>query len=101
MRLHGEKRHSDCVGSGGRQNEAKLFALAGKELVRNLDQDAGAVSGFWIGAAGSAMRQILQNLDSLANDLVAFMAADAGDKPDSACVVLVRGIVKSLGRRQS
>ena len=81
--------------------EAELLALAREELVWNLDEDAGAVAGFGIAAAGAAMRQVEQHLDSLADDVVAFLAADAGDKPDAAGVVLVRRVVETLGGRQA
>ena len=73
------------------QREAQLRAFAGKELVGNLDQNAGAIAGFRIAAAGAAMRQVEQNLNSLADDVVTFLAADAGDEADPAGVVLVRG----------
>ena len=78
------------------RRETELVAFAGKELMWNLDEDAGAVAGFWIAAAGAAMRQVQQHLNSLADDVVTFMAANAGDKADAAGVVLVRGIVETL-----
>ncbi len=99
--LDRQERHADAVGSGLRQREAEFLAFAGKELVRNLDEHAGAVAGFRIAAAGAAMRQVEQNLNSLADDVVTFLAADAGDKPDAAGVVLVRRVVETLGGRQA
>ena len=43
----------------------ELGALAREELVRNLNQDAGAVAGFRIAAASAAVRQVDQDLDAL------------------------------------
>ena len=99
--LDRQKRHADAVGPRLRQREAQLLAFAGEEFVGNLDQDAGAVAGFRIAAAGAAMRQVEQNLNSLADDVVALMAADAGDKPDAASVVLVRRVVETLRRQEA
>ena len=101
MLLDRKEGHADAIGSRFRQREAQLLAFAGEEFVRNLDQDAGAIAGFWIAAAGAAMRQVEQHLDSLLDNVVTFMAADVGDKTNAAGVVLVRGIVKSLGGRQA
>jgi hypothetical protein len=69
--------------------------------VRNLNQDAGAISSFGIAAAGAAMREIYQDLDSLLDDLMALFAANAGYKTHSTSIVLGRRIVKTLARRQS
>ena len=50
---------------GARQGEAELGAFAREELVRNLDEDAGAVAGLRIAAAGAAVRQVDENLNAL------------------------------------
>jgi hypothetical protein len=91
MFFHGQERHADAVSAGFGRGEAQLPAFPYEKFVWNLDQDAGAVTGLRIAAAGSAVRQVQKNLDSLFNDVVALVAADAGDKPDPAGVVLVRG----------
>ena len=67
----------------------------------NLNEHAGAIAGFRVAATSAAMRQIEQNLNALADDVVTFMAADAGHEPDSAGVVLVRRMVETLRRRQT
>ena len=43
---------------GRRQREAELRAFALEKRVRDLDQDAGAVAGLRIAAAGAAVRQV-------------------------------------------
>ena len=74
-------------------------ALAAKELVRHLRQNAGAVAGQRIAAAGAAVGQIDQDLQARADDLVALLAAHVDDEADAAGVVLVRGIVEALRGR--
>ena len=101
MLLDRQESHADAVGPGLGKSETELLAFAREELVRNLDQDAGAIAGFRIAAAGAAMGQIQQDLNSLANDVVTLVAADAGDKPDAAGIVLVRRVVETLGGRQA
>ena len=82
---------------GGGQGEAELRALAREKLVRDLDQEAGAVAGFRIAAAGAAMRQVDQDLNALDDDVVRFLALDVGDKANAAGIVLVARVVEALG----
>jgi hypothetical protein len=57
------------------------------------------VSG--IASAGAAVRQVQQDLNTLLDDVVTFLTADAGDEPNAAGVVLMRRIVETLGGRQA
>jgi hypothetical protein len=61
--------------------------------VGNLDEDAGAVAGFRIAAAGSAVGQVDKDFDALVDDVVRLPAFDVGDEPDSAGIVFVPGVV--------
>ena len=74
-------------------------ALAGEELVWDLDQNAGAVAGLGIASASAAMRQVEQHLNSLAYNVVTFVATDAGDKSDATGVMLLRRVVETLSGR--
>ena len=56
----------------------------------------GAVAGFRIAAAGSAVSQIDQDLDALAYDLVGLLPIEIHDETHPAGVVLVAGIVEAL-----
>ena len=51
----GQERDADGVGAGGRQREVDDLA---QERVRDLDQDAGAVAGVGLGAAGAAVLEV-------------------------------------------
>ena len=76
------------------------MALAQEELVWNLEENAGSVSGFGVAAAGSAVRQVEQDLDSFGYDVVTFMASNIRDESDAAGVVLLRRMVQTLGGRR-
>src|SRR5580765_4340511 len=97
MLLDGQKSHADAVGTQLRKSETQFAAFAREELVGNLDQDSRSIAGFRIAPAGTAVGQVQEHLNSLTNDVVALVTADACDKPDSTGVVLVRGVVKALG----
>ena len=64
--------------------------------MRNLDQNAGAIARFRVATAGAAMRQIDQDLNALQNNVVASLSANAGHKPNSARIMFVAGVVKTL-----
>jgi hypothetical protein len=69
--------------------------------VWDLEENAGAIAGFGIASAGSAVRQVEQHLDSLAYDCVTLVAANVGDESDPAGVVLLRRMVETLGGRRT
>ena len=101
MALDGEEDHADAVLAGLGELDVQAATFANEKLVRELEEDAGAVTGFGIATAGAAMGEVDQNLDALAHDLVGAHALDAGDEADAAGIVLVARIVKSLRRRQT
>ena len=96
-----QKSHADRIFARRREGEAEGFALTRKKLVGDLDQQSGAVARLRITAAGPAVRQVDQNLNSLLDNLVTLLATNAGDKPDATRVVFMRRIVKTLWRRQT
>jgi hypothetical protein len=69
--VDGKKDHRDAIGSGARKLDAKLAALAREEDVRDLDENAGAVARLGIAAGGSAMGEVDEDLEALANNVVA------------------------------
>jgi hypothetical protein len=93
MLLHWKERHADAVPSRLRQGKTQFLAFPRKKLVWDLDQNPGAVSGFRIAAARAAMRQVEQHLDTFTDNFVTFLSGDAGHKPDSTGVMLVRRVV--------
>jgi hypothetical protein len=101
MFFHGQESHPDRVLARCWQSKAERFTLARKKLVRDLDQDSGPVAGFRIAAACAAMRQVDKDLNSLLDNFVTFFAANAGDKPNAAGIMLVRRVVETLCWRQA
>jgi hypothetical protein len=97
MFLHRQKCHSHAISVGRRQVETQLDALPHKELVWDLEENAGAVAGLGIASAGPAVRQVEQHLDSLIYDIVTFVAANVGYESDPAGVVLLRRMVQTRG----
>ena len=93
LRIHGKKDHPHPVLAGCGQGEANACAFAGKERVRNLNQDSRAVTRLRIAATGAAMGEIDQHLDALQHDVVRFLAVDAGNEPDAAGVMLMPGAI--------
>jgi hypothetical protein len=64
--------------------------------MRNLDQQTRAIPGLGIAPTRSAVNQVLQNLQPLQDDLMRGLAIDVNDKPESARVVFIPWIVKTL-----
>ena len=56
-----QKDVTDGVAADRRQSEAEPAAFLLEEVVRDLDQDAGAVAGERIGADRAAMLEVLQD----------------------------------------
>ena len=86
------RRHSRPA----RGSSKPVRPLGGEKLVRHLRQNAGAVAGQRIAAAGPAMRQIDQDFQARAQRSVALFAADVDDEADAAGIVLVGRIVQAL-----
>ena len=97
----GRKHHGHAVRARLGQLHAQLAAFARKEDVRNLDQDARAVARLRIAARRAAMGQVDQNLEALADDVVALLAANAGDKPHAAGIVLIPWMIEPLRMRNA
>ena len=95
-RFLGQEHHADAVLARRRQAHALRGHLLAEERVGNLDQDAGAVAGERIGADRAAMGEVAQDLQTLLDDRVAFLALDVRDEADAAGVVLVGGVVETL-----
>ncbi|MNS96608.1 hypothetical protein D3C72_1309180 [compost metagenome] len=94
-----QEDHAHAVFAGGRQAHALRGHFFAVELVRNLDQDTGAVAHQRVRADGTPVVQVLQDLQALGNDLVGLLALDVRDHADAAGVVLVGRVVHALRLR--
>jgi hypothetical protein len=59
--------------------------------MRNLEQDPSSIPSLGITAAGSAMAQIEQDLQSLPHDPVGSCPVDVGHKTNAAAILLEQG----------
>ena len=90
----------DAVLAGGGQSDPRLAGDQLQELVRQLDQNAGAVAGIGLATAGAAVVQVQQHLQGLLNDGVGLPALDVDHEAHAAGLVLELRIVQALlGRR--
>ena len=69
--------------------------------MRNLDENAGAVAGFRVATAGSAVGQVDEDLDTFDDDVVRFVALDVGDEADPTGIVLMMRVIETLSGWQS
>ena len=67
-----------------------------QERVRDLEQDAGPVTGRRVGAGGAAVVEVRRASRPWATIVVARHAAQGRDESDSAGVVFVRRVVEAL-----
>ena len=89
-------RHKDVadgVASWRRQREAELLALVLQEVVRDLHEDARAVASQRIGAHGTAVLEIGEDLEGVGDDVMRFAAIEVGNETDTTGVALVRRVV--------
>jgi hypothetical protein len=68
-----------------------------EEGMRGLHQNAGAVSHQRVGTHGAAVFEVLEDFETLLDHFVAGLVLDVGDHADAAGIMLVGGIVKTLG----
>src|SRR5262249_57406685 len=87
----------DSVCARRRKFDSHLLHFPHEEFVGYLDQYSGAVPRQGIAAARPAMRQVVEHLQPLLDDIVRFDALDIHHEADAASVVFVLGIVETLG----
>ena len=95
-------RQEDQAGAVMRRRAAARSRAAcdAEEHVRHLDQDAGAVAGVGLAAAGAAVLEIDEQLEALARRSRATLALQVDDEADAAGVLLVLRVVQALGVRE-
>ena len=91
------EQESGGIVTGRRQVETKFGAFCDIEIMRDLHQHTGAVTDQWIGADGTTMGEIFQNLQAIGNNGMRGLTLHMGDKADAACVVVVAAIIEPGG----
>jgi hypothetical protein len=82
-----------------RQREAERLALGGEELMRNLNQDTRAIARQRVGAHGTAMLEVFENVQGVGHDLVRFAPLHVRDEADAARIAFERGVEQTLRLR--
>lgn len=67
-----------------------------KEFMWQLDQNASTVTSICFGSSGSAVIQIVENLQGLGYNAVFAFALDADNKADATSVVFKFGTIKAI-----
>ncbi len=101
MLFHGQEDHGHAIGARLRQPYPQFSALAGEKDVRNLNQDACAIAGLRVATRRAAMSEVDENLNALADNLVAFHARNAGDQSHAAGIVLIPWMIETLRWRSA
>ena len=91
-----EEQHGHAIVALCRQNLAALLSLFAEKVMRNLEQDAGAVAGVLLESGAAAVLQVDQNGQCVVQDLVMALAVDIGKRADATCIVVEFGAIKAL-----
>ena len=92
------KAHRDCIIALCGKLVTLILRPIAQKLVRNLHQDACAITQQRISAHRPTMVDIFENLERLADYSVRGFALDMRDKADAAGIVFVSSVIKALGR---
>ena len=96
-----QEDQADAILAGRGQRDAELAALLAEKRVRHLHENAGAVAGVLLAAAGAAVLQVNEDLQRIADDVVRLAVLEIDDEADAAGIVLVARIVQALLVRES
>ncbi len=83
-RSAGQEQERHAVVAGSRQPIRKRHEVGSKELIRQLHENAGAVSRVLIATAGAAMLKVLEDLEPTLDGCVTWQAAQVGHEPNPA-----------------
>ena len=83
-----QKEHGDAVVAFFRQDLAAFLSLFTEEAMRNLEQDARAVTGVALQPDAASMLKVDKHRECIVQNLVAFVAIDVCQRADAAGVVL-------------
>ena len=91
-----KKGEPGAIQAGVGERDAGLFGGLDTERMRNLEQDSGAVTGVGLAAGGTAVVEVFEDLDALAEDFVGGAALQIGDETDATRIMLKPRIVEPL-----
>ena len=91
-----EEQHGHTIVALCRQNLAALLGLFTEKVMRNLEQDSGAVAGVLLESGAAAVLQVDQNGQCVVQNLVMALTVDIGKRTDATCIVVEFGAIKAL-----
>jgi hypothetical protein len=102
--LLGQEDHAHTVLASRRQGHAHgtigRFARFGhvvaEQLVRQLNEDASAVTHESVSTHGTPVVEVFEDLERLAHDGMGLLPLDMGHKANAARIVLVGGVVQAV-----
>ena len=95
-----QEQHADAVFAGGWQVDFACGQHLAQERIGNLNQDTGTIARQRIGTDCTAVRQVLQNLQPLADPVVTCLTFDMCDESDTTCIMFMAWIIETLLLRQ-
>ena len=98
--VSGQEGETDGVATGTGQREPRFLGRRRQEPVRDLDQDAGAVTRLDLGPGRAAVRQALEHGEAAVDDVVVGPAVQIGHHADTTGVVFVCRVVEARGHRR-
>jgi hypothetical protein len=96
-----QEDHTDTILTSRRQLDALPRHFFAVKLIRNLEKDARTISLQGISTNSSAVIYVFQDLQTLFDDGVIFLAFDMGNKSHTASIMLIGGVVQTLPLRYS
>ena len=96
-----EEQLADSILAGPRKDHADITGSTPQEFVRNLKQDSCSVASTRITALRTTMGQVFENLQSLADDVVRFLAFNVDHEANAAGIVFICRIIETLRWRQA
>ncbi len=97
--IPGQEDHAHPIAAPFRQGESGFPARLPEQGVRNLDQQADAVSGGLVSADRAPVLQVHQDFHGVTDDPVVRLRVQACDEPHTATVVFKGRIIQALARR--
>ena len=88
-----QEQHTDPVVANGRQCDLVFGQHLAQKCIRNLDQDTCTVARERVGTDRTAVRQVLQYLQPLADAVVTCETFDMCDETDTTCIMFIARIV--------
>jgi hypothetical protein len=101
VRVGGQEGERDAVLARRRQRDVEAPGLFAQERIRKLKEDASAVAGLLIAAAGAAVLEVQQDLQPIADDVVADLSLEMRNEANPAGVMLESGVVESITDRRA